>query len=60
MSESVTEVMTPPPPDPLHEWLKVAGMSTSGTTRFMETHQIVTIDDMLLFCPSKSQYLTKI
>ena len=40
--------------------LKVAGMSAAGATRFMEAHQLVTIEDMLLFCPSKYQDLMKI
>ena len=47
-------------PNPLHECLKVASMSEDGATRFVEVHQLVTIEDMLLSCPSKAQDLMKI
>ena len=52
--------MPPIPPDPLHECLKVSGMSADGTTWFMEVHQLFTIEDMLLFHPSEAQDLMKI
>ena len=48
------------PMDPLQECLKVAVMSISGATRFIESRQLVTIRDMLLFLPSKFQHLMKI
>ena len=60
MTAAITEAMLPPPPDPLQEFIKVADMSTDVATRFMQAHQIVTIEDMLLFCPNKSQDLMKI
>ena len=35
-------------------------MSAAGATRFMEAHQIVTIEDILLFCPSEAEDLMNI
>ena len=52
--------MPPPPPDPLQEYLKVAGMSAAVSTHFMEFHKLFTIEGMLLFFLSKSQDLIKI
>ena len=60
MAAIVTEAIPHLPPYLLHECLKVAGMSTASATRFMESHNLVTIEDMLWFCPRKSQDLTKI
>ena len=60
MAAAVTAAMTPPPPDPLQEFLKVAGISAAGATQFMEAHQIFTIEGMLLFHLSKAQDLMKI
>ena len=48
------------PPYPLQECLKVMGIFADSATQFMEAHQLVTIEDMLLFIPSKSQDLMKI
>ena len=52
--------MPPVPSDPLQECLKVLVISAAGATQFMEYHQLVTIEDMLLFLPSEYQYLMKI
>ena len=60
MAAKVTAAMPPIPPYPLQECLKVSGISAAGATRFMEAHQIVTIVDMLLFCPSEAQEIMKI
>ena len=54
MAETVIEVMPPLPPDPLHEYLKVVGMSAAGATLFMGSHKLVTIEYMLLFFPKRS------
>ena len=60
MAAAVKVFMPYPPPDTLQEYLKVAGMSTAGAASFMESHQLVTIEGMLLFCPSEVQDLMKI
>ena len=60
METAVTAAMPPPPPDTLQECLKVAGMSADGATRFMEAHQLLTIEGMLLFRLSEAQDLMKI
>ena len=48
------------PLDTLQECLEVAGMYAVGATRFMESHQLVTIEYMLLFWASESQELMNI
>ena len=60
MAATVTEAMTPIPPDPIQECLKFVGVYAAGATRFMESHQLVTLENILLFCPRKSKYLMKI
>ena len=45
----------PLPPYPLNECLKVVGMSAAGASRFIEYHQLVTMEDMLLFLLSEAQ-----
>ena len=60
MEAPVTADMPPIPLDTLQEWLKVAGISTAGTTWFIEYQHIVTIEDMLLFRPSEAQDLMNI
>ena len=59
MATAVTSVMPPPPPDPLQERLKVAGISAAGATRFMEAYHLLTVEVMLLFCLSEAQDLMK-
>ena len=60
MASAVTAAMPPPPPDPLQEYLKAAGMSAAVSTRFMEFHKLFTIEGMLLFSPCEAQDLMKI
>ena len=60
MAAVVTAAMPTPPPDPLHECLKVASMSETGVARFMESHQILTIEDIFLFRPIEYQDLINI
>ena len=60
MAATVTAAIPPVPLDSLQKYLKFLGMSSAGTTCFMEAHQLITIEDMLLFRPSKSQELMKI
>ena len=57
MAEAMESDISPTPPNPLHECLKVAVMSAAGATHFMYAYQIVTIKDMLLLWPIKSQDL---
>ena len=60
MAATVTADIPHVPLDSLHKYLKVLGMSSAGTTWFIEAHRLVTIGDMLLLCPSESQDLMKI
>ena len=52
--------MPPTPSYTLHKCIKDASMSADGATCFMEYHQLVTIEDMLLFFLSKSKDLMNI
>ena len=49
MVAAVSAAMHPPPPYPVHEFLKFAGMSAAGATRFMESHQLIAIEGMFFF-----------
>ena len=60
MASAVTASMPPPQPDPLQECLKIVGMFTAGDTSFMQNHQLVTIEDMLLFLQIEAQDLMNI
>ena len=60
MAATVTAAIPPVPLDPVQEYFKIEGMSSAGTTWFMKAYQIVTIEDMLLFCTSEAQDLIKI
>ena len=60
MAATVTAAIPPVPLDPLQECLKVAVVSSSGATCFMESQQLVTIEVMLLFRPSEAQDLMNI
>ena len=60
MSAKVTTDIPPGPPYPLHECLNVMEMSADGTAWFMESNQLVNIEDMLLFRPIEAQDLMNI
>ena len=60
MSATVKAAMPLVLPDPLQECINVMEMSTDGTAWFMESHQLVTIEDMVFFRPSEAQDLMKI
>ena len=60
MNAAVTAAMPPLPTYPLQECIKVSGMYTSGSTWFMGSKQLVTIEGILLFCPNEAQDLMKI
>ena len=52
--------MSPIPPDPPQECLKVVGISAAVATQFTEAHQLITIEDIIFFRLSESQDLMKI